>query len=64
MRVQTLASFFIVVAILFIVAVASEVFIDGLMKPSSLFGYLVISTMITGVFASVIIQNIDTKILG
>lgn len=63
MRVQSLASLFVVVAILFIMAVAAEVFVDGFMKPASLFGYLIITTMITGVLASVIVEKINARIL-
>ena len=63
MRVQSLASLFIVIAILFVMAVAAEVFIDDFMKPSSLFGYLTISTLITGVLATAIVEKINVKIL-
>ena len=63
MRVQSLSSLFIVVAILFIMAVASEVFVDGFMKPSSLFGYLIVTTLITGVLASVIVERVNAKLL-
>jgi hypothetical protein len=63
MRVQSLASLFVVVAILFIIAVAAEVFVDDFMKPSSLFGYLILTTMINGVLASVIVHEINAKIL-
>jgi hypothetical protein len=64
MRVQSLATLFIVMSILFLMAVAAEVFVDGFMKPSSLFGYLIITTMTTGVLASVIIEKINAKILN
>lgn len=63
MRVQALASLFVVMAILFIMAVAAEVFVDSFMKPASLFGYLIITTMITGVLASVIVKKINAGIL-
>ena len=63
MRVQSLASLFVVVAILFIMAVAAEVFVDGFMKPSSLFGYLIITTLVAGVLASVIVEKINAKVL-
>jgi len=62
MRVQSLASLFIVTAILFIMAVAAEVFVTGFMKPTSLFGYLIVTTLITGVLASVIVERIDVVI--
>lgn len=63
MRVKSLASLFIVTAILFVMAVAAEVFVDDLMKPSSLFGYLIVTTLITGVLASAIVEKLDAKIL-
>tara|TARA_B110000967_G_C18663781_1_gene449509 strand:+ start:172 stop:330 length:159 start_codon:yes stop_codon:yes gene_type:complete len=50
-------------AILFVIAVASEIFIEDHMKPSSLFGYLIITTMFSGVLSSVIVEKIDAKIL-
>lgn len=60
MRVQTLTALFIVTAILFIMAVAAEVFVDGVLRPSSIFGYLIVTTLISGVCSSVIIGKINT----
>ena len=62
MRVKSFSSLFIIMAILFVIAVAAEVFVRDL-RPSSLFEYLIISTLITGIFASAIIEKIDAKIL-
>jgi len=64
MRVQPLTSLFIIMAILFVMAVASEVFVDDIMKPSSLFGYLIITTLITGILATVIVEKVNAKILA
>ena len=63
MRARSLASLFITVAILFVMAVAAEVFVDDFMKPSSLFGYLLVTTLITGVLTTMIFEKINTKIL-
>lgn len=57
MRVRTFSVLFIVMAIYYIMTVASEVFIDVYVKPQSLFTYLIISTLITGIAALAI--NID-----
>jgi hypothetical protein len=51
MRVRTISVLFIVTAIYFIMAVAAEVFIDDFIRPQSLFAYLLVSTLITGVAA-------------
>lgn len=60
MRVKTLSTLCIVTSILFIMAVAAEVFVDGLMRPASLFGYLAVTTFITGIVASAVVERIDT----
>lgn len=64
MRVRSLSSLFLVVAILFIMAVAAEVFVDDVMKPTSVFGVLAVTTLTTGVLASVITEKIDARILS
>jgi hypothetical protein len=62
MRVQTFAALCVVVSILFIMAVASEVFINGVLHPASAFGYLLLSTTISGVLTSVILAKIDERV--
>ena len=57
MRVRTISILFIIMAIYFIMTVASEVFIDDFVKPSSMFVYLLLSTFLTGIAALAI--NID-----
>jgi hypothetical protein len=57
MRVRTFSVLFVVVAIYYIMAVAAEVFVDDFVKPQSLFTYLLISTLVTGIAALTI--NID-----
>lgn len=63
MSTKTIAALFVVVSILFIMAVAAEVFIDSYMKPSSLFGYLLVTTLLSGVMASVVVEKINSQAL-
>jgi hypothetical protein len=63
MKVQSVAALVTVMAILFIMAVASEVFIDDFLEPSSMFGYLILTTLISGLTASVVVEKINAKIL-
>ena len=60
MRVRTFSVLFVVVAIYYIMAVAAEVFVDDFVKPQSLFTYLLISTLVTGIAALTI--NIDVPV--
>lgn len=64
MRARAASSLLIVMAILIIMAVVSEVFVDDFLRPSSLFGYLLVSTMATGILATAIVEKIDARILG
>lgn len=63
MRVRSLSSLYIVVAILFIMAVAAEVFTIDLLKPASLFASLIITTLATGIFTSAVFEKTNIKIL-
>lgn len=58
MRVHTLSVFFIILALCFIVAVATEVFIDDYVNPHSLFVYLFMGAAIS----SLILFIIDIKL--
>lgn len=58
MRVPSATALMIITAICFIVAVAAEVFIDDYIRPSSMFGYILVSTVLTG-FATMAVVNID-----
>jgi high-affinity K+ transport system ATPase subunit B len=49
MRVRTFSVLFVVMAIYFVIAVAAEVFIDDYVKPQSVFAYLLVSTLVTGI---------------
>lgn len=60
MRVRTFSVLFILMAIYYIVAVTAEVFVDDFVKPRSLFAYLLVSTLITGIATLMI--NIDVPV--
>ena len=64
MRAQTVATLFIVFSIMFVIAVACEVFMDDLMRPSSLFGSLIFSTLFTGLLASLILEKMNARLLS
>ena len=57
MRVRTIAVLYLIMAIYFIMTVAAEVFVDDFVKPSTMFGSLLLGTLITS-FAALTI-NID-----
>jgi antibiotic biosynthesis monooxygenase (ABM) superfamily enzyme len=59
MRATTPAALFIVMAILYILAVASQVFSSDFLQTSSVFSSLLISTLVSGALASVVIEKID-----
>jgi hypothetical protein len=63
MRVKSLATLLIVIAILLIMAVTSEVFVNDVMHTNSLFGYLVVSVLIGGLVTTAIFEKMNTKIL-
>ena len=49
MRVRTFSVLALLVAIYLIIAVASEVFVDDYVKPQTMFAYLVLGTLLTGI---------------
>lgn len=49
-------------AITLIITVASEIFIHDWLKPQTLFAYLLLSSVITGVVGSIVAEKIDAKI--
>lgn len=51
MRIRTLSVLLLVVAIYYIMTVATEVFVDDFIRPQSLFSYLLISTLIATIAA-------------
>jgi len=48
MRIRTFSVLFLLMSLYLLYAVASEVFIDDYVKPHSMFAYLVLGTIITG----------------
>ena len=62
-RLKTVTALYLVVAILFILAVATQVFVTEFLDPSSLFQYTVFMTIISGIISSIIIEQMDVKIL-
>jgi hypothetical protein len=54
MRVRTVSALFLVMALYYVLAVASEVFVDDFVKPRSLFSYLLVSTILSGIVALVV----------
>jgi hypothetical protein len=64
MRAGTLGALFVVTALLLIVAAAGEIVIDDLVRPRSLFAYLLITTVTSGILGSVILEVADAKILS
>lgn len=63
MRVQSYATLYLVVAILFVVAVATEAFVDDVMRPTTVFGFLAISTLLSGLTTTVITEKLGAQIL-
>jgi hypothetical protein len=51
MEVRTISVLMLVIAVYYIMAVATEIFVDDIIKPHSIFWYLLISTIITTVAA-------------
>jgi hypothetical protein len=58
MRVRTFSVLFLLMAIFYIMSVAAEVFIDDFVRPRSLFAYLVLGSLITGVASLAININV------
>lgn len=63
MRVQSFATLYLVMAILFVVAVATEAFVDDVMRPSTVFGFLAISTLISGLTTTIVTEKLNAQIL-
>ena len=57
MRIRTVAVLYLIMAIYFIMTIAAEVFIDDFVRPSTMFGSLLLGTLITS-FAAMSI-NLD-----
>ena len=63
MRVRSVATLYLVFAILFVVAVATEIFVEDTLRPVGLFAYLAISTLVSGAITTVVTERLDTQIL-
>ncbi len=61
MRPRSVAAILIVTAVLFVMAVASEVFIVDLLHPTSLFGYLILTTLGSGLMASIVLERFNMQ---
>ena len=62
MNYKILYSFIIVISILFIISIATEIFLEDDLKPKSLFGYLLLNTLISGIISSVILEKLNVTI--
>lgn len=63
-RTRSATALLLVVAILFITAVASEIFVDDFLSTPGLFGYLLFTTLTAGVLATVVVERANIRILG
>lgn len=63
MKTKTLATLCIVMAILLVIAVTTELFIDDYMRPSTLFASIVVSTLVSGVVSTIVVEKLNAAIL-
>jgi len=63
-RLKSLIAILLVVSILFIFAVATQVFMGDFIQTNSLFVYMLFSSVVTGLISSILIEKIDVKILA
>lgn len=63
MHPRSAAALLLVTAILFVIAVATEIFIEDVLRPRTYFGYLLGTTALTGVVASLVIEKSGAKML-
>ncbi len=54
MLIPIVSTLLIVIALLFIIAIAVEVFIDDYVKPKTMFMYLLISTILTSIISYIL----------
>lgn len=62
MNYKILYSVVIIISILFIITIAVEIFLEDDFKPKSLFGYLLLNTILSGIISTVILERLNTKI--
>ena len=63
MSIGSLAAFFLVFAILLVMAIVAEVFTDEIAKPKTLFGYLAISTLVSGITTTIVTEKLGARVL-
>lgn len=62
MNYKILYSVVIIISILFIITIAVEIFLEDDFKPKSLFGYLLLNTLLSGIISTIILERLNTKI--
>lgn len=62
MNYKLIYSIGIIISILFIITIAIEIFLEDDFKPKSLFGYLLLNTVLSGIISTIILEKLDTKI--
>lgn len=62
MNYKILYSVVIIISILFIITIAVEIFLEDDFKPKSLFGYLLLNTVLSGIISTIILERLNTKI--
>lgn len=64
MRKRSISSLLIIISILLIVAVITEIVLDDIVEPKTLFGVILFNALVSGVIASIIIEKLDARILS
>ena len=62
MNYKILYSVVIIISILFIITIAVEIFLEDDFKPKSLFGYILLNTLLSGIISTIILERLNTKI--
>ena len=62
MNYKIIYSIAIIISILFIITIAVEIFLEDDFKPKSLFGYLLLNTVLSGIISTVILEQLNTGI--
>jgi len=62
MNYRLIYSIGIIISILFIITISIEIFLEDDFKPKSLFGYLLLNTVLSGIISTIILEKLDTKI--
>ena len=62
MKYKSVYSLAIILSILLIIAIALEIFLADIIRPTSLFGYIFLGTVISGVTSTFILESLDAKL--